>query len=149
MKKAVYENSRSSGIPAQFVESVIIKESGGTKKKLNRGPNYGPMQVNARTVRELRKKHGIKTTKISDIGQNIRAGCETLRIYGERLKGEWFYERGIKKNFSELAPETRAAVLYATYRQGPRAVLNKRHLEKIITPHEERFLEIYRAVGAM
>ncbi|MFH1225187.1 MAG: transglycosylase SLT domain-containing protein [Candidatus Diapherotrites archaeon] len=145
MRKAVYENARSSGIPAQFVESVIIKESGGAKKKLR----YGPMQVNERTVRELREKHGIKITKISDISQNILAGCATLGIYNERLQGEWFYERGVRKNFSELGRETQVAVLYATYRQGPRRVLDKRHIEKIMTPHEERFLEIYRIVGAL
>lgn len=142
IKNAVAVHSGRFGLDPVFVKSVIIKES-GAKPKLRRGQLHGLMQVSDLTLRELRNR-GIEITDTEDVSQNILAGCATLNLCLEQIRGKSFYEGGRMKPFGELGRSTQLALTYAAYRQGPHRVLvlKEGSVERIITDHEKRFLSI-------
>jgi uncharacterized FlaG/YvyC family protein len=136
--------SLQRNLDSNFVLAVIIKESSGNGK-LNFIGGKGLMGITGIAIKEA-KRNGIKTTNVFDVNQNINVGTFLLSYYSEKLQKQTFTRKGRKMHFSELDKYTKTGILYTAYKEGINWVLRDKRIERVITLHAKRFVEIYRHI---
>jgi soluble lytic murein transglycosylase-like protein len=82
--RAVAEASAASGLPAAWIEDVILAESGGDRFAVSRAGARGLMQLMPATWAELRARLGLGPDPF-DVRDNVLAGAAYLRELFDRF----------------------------------------------------------------
>jgi len=114
----IKEASQRSGIPARWIEAVIMAESSGDPKAISPNGAMGLMQLMPETWAELRDQHDLGADPF-DPRTNILAGTSYLRVMQDRFghpalfaaynAGSGRYEAHLRTG-KPLPAETRAYV---------------------------------------